>query len=226
MYESISKRPTVEPGIIELESIFKICFDEGMIRREYTIESDAVIIQRVIDGETNTYEQLMTRYQAHVLTIVKRHVPFEQVEETTQDVFIRVYKALKSFNRAEPFKPWLSTITLRTCYDFWRKHYRSKEVTMSSLSNNHHDWLDNLLSDHAFKSWRHHNRIEDARQILHWALSKLTAKERMVLTLTYLEGYTNREAGRLLGWSSANVKIKAFRARKKLQELLIKSEGR
>ena len=53
-----------------------------------------------------------------------------------------------------------------------------------------------------------------------WALDQLTAKDRMVLELVYLEGLSGKEAAGLLGWSVANVKARSFRSRKKLQKLL------
>lgn len=192
-----------------------------MTTRAYKNESDAAVIQRVINGHTEAYEILMERYQRHVLEIVKRNIPFDQVEEITQDVFVRVYKALKSFKLDEPLKPWLTTITLRTCYDFWRKKYRCKEIVMSSLSIDHCKWLDCALAEQSTESWKRDCRIEEARQVLDWALSKLSAEDRMALTLTYLEGYSNREAARLLGWSTANVKIRMLRARRKLNKLLV-----
>lgn len=197
-----------------------------MVSHQSDNPSDAAIIQKVIDGHRDTYEVIMKRYQTHVLGIIKRHVPFDQVEDTVQAVFIRVYQALKSFNQSEPFKPWLTTITLRACYDFWRRQYRNKEVVMSALSAEHRNWLDGVLAEQATKAWRRSDRIEDARHVLQWALSKLSAKDRMVMTLTYLEGYTSQEAGRLLGWSTATIKIRAYRARQKIYKLLIKSKGR
>ena len=59
-----------------------------------------------------------------------------------------------------------------------------------------------------------------ATEILAWALGKLPAEERMVLELYYLEGYSVREVGKLMGISRANVKVKTFRSRKKLRGII------
>ncbi len=62
-----------------------------------------------------------------------------------------------------------------------------------------------------------------------WALEILSAEDRMVIELVHLEGYSAKEAGRLLGWSTANVKVRSFRSRKKLRRLLdraLKEGGR
>ena len=57
-------------------------------------------------------------------------------------------------------------------------------------------------------------------RLLHWALDRLSAEDRMVLALTYFEGYASTEAANLLGWTTANVKIRSFRARKSLRKIL------
>jgi RNA polymerase sigma-70 factor (ECF subfamily) len=56
--------------------------------------------------------------------------------------------------------------------------------------------------------------------VLKYALNKLSPEDRMVIELVYLEGLSGKEAAELLGWSLANVKVRLFRSRKKLQKLL------
>ncbi len=60
----------------------------------------------------------------------------------------------------------------------------------------------------------------EAEDLLRWALDKLSATDRMVVTLTHLEERPVAEAAELLGMSVPNVKVRAFRARKKLREIL------
>ncbi len=182
--------------------------------------SDAEIVRQVLDGYVNAFESLLIRYKELVLKIVKKHVPYNDVEETTQDVFVRVYKSLSNFKGTSDFKHWLSSITVRTCYDYWRKSYRSREVPMSSLTEKHQKWLEEVISDQSEQSLHEKGLQSDARELLDWALGKLSAEDRMVLELMYLEGLSGKEAADLLGWSVANVKVRSFRARKKLQKLL------
>jgi RNA polymerase sigma-70 factor (ECF subfamily) len=182
--------------------------------------SDAEIVRQVLDGYVNAFESLLIRYEELVLKIVKKHVPYNDVEETTQDVFMRVYKSLSNFKGTSDFKHWLSSITVRTCYDYWRKSYRSREVPMSSLTEKHQKWLEEVISDQSEQSLHEKGLQSDARELLDWALRKLSAEDRMVLELMYLEGLSGKEAADLLGWSVANVKVRSFRARKKLQKLL------
>jgi RNA polymerase sigma-70 factor (ECF subfamily) len=182
--------------------------------------NDIDVIRRVIDGDVNAFEILLTKYREHVLRIVSRHIPHHQVEETSHDVFIRAYQSLPTFGQKSGFKQWLSGIAVRTCHDFWRKHYRTKEVPMSSLTEKHQEWLEKTISDSASGTFSEQSSRKEAGELLEWALDKLSSGDRMVLELVYLEGLSIKEAARLLGWSTANVKIRSFRSRKKLRKLL------
>jgi RNA polymerase sigma-70 factor (ECF subfamily) len=182
--------------------------------------SDAEIIRRVIDGDVNSFEHLLKEYQDHVLRIIKKHIPYQEVEEMAQEVFLRAYQALPGFKQEGSFRQWLSSIAVRACYDFWRKQYRSREFPMSDLTDSHWEWLEKTLSNQSDLSFNERSRIEEARELLDWALDRLSAEERMVMELVYLEGLSVKEAAGLLGWSIANVKVRSFRSRKKLEKLL------
>jgi len=182
--------------------------------------SDSEIIRRIIDGDVNSFEYLLKKYQDHVLRIVTKHIPYNEVEETAHNVFVRAYQALPGFKEQGSFTQWLSAITVRTCYDFWRKQYRSREFPMSDLSERHRDWLEKTLSSESDLSFSEESRAKEAGELLDWALSKLSAKDRMVLELVYLEGLSVREAADLLALSVSNVKVRSFRSRKKLEKIL------
>jgi RNA polymerase sigma-70 factor (ECF subfamily) len=190
------------------------------MRNHLSSPSDAEIVRHVIDGDANSFEHLLKRYQDHVLRIVTKHIPYNEVEEMAQEVFVRAYQALPGFKQEGSFRQWLSAIAVRTCYDFWRKRYRSKELPMSDLTDSHQGWLKKTLSNQSHKSFHEKGREKEAKELLGWALSKLSAKDRMVIELVYLEGLSGKEAAGLLGWSVANVKVRSFRSRKKLERLL------
>ena len=61
---------------------------------------------------------------------------------------------------------------------------------------------------------------KEAKEVLAWALNRLSAEDRMVVEMVYLEGMTGREAAELLGWSVTNVKVRSFRSRIRLRKLL------
>lgn len=182
--------------------------------------SDTEIVCRVLNGDANAFESLLIRYKDMVLKIVKKHVPYNDVEETTQDVFLRAYQSLPSFKGKSGFRQWLSSIAVRTCYDFWRKTYRSREVPMSVLTEKHQKWLEEVITEQSEQAINEKGSQNEARELLDWALERLSAEDRMVMELVYLEGLSGKEAADLLGWSVANVKVRCFRSRKKLEKIL------
>lgn len=182
--------------------------------------SDSDIIHRIIGGDINAFEIILEKYQRYVFTIVARHVPLENVEDTVQDVFIKVYKALPGFKNQSSFKHWLSSITIRTCYDLLRKKYRTKEIAISSLAVSDQEAFEKKLSDQAKAVYSGNHDLNETKEMLASALARLTPKNKMLIELIYFEGYSTKEAADLLGWSVANVKIRSFRCRKKLNTIL------
>lgn len=182
--------------------------------------SDTEIVRKVLEGNVNSFESLMVRYKDLVLRIVKKHVPYSEIEEMAQETFIRAYQSLSGFKGKGDFKQWLSSIAVRTCYDYWRKVYRNKELSMSSLTERHQKWLEEVISDQQDTPFQENDIQKEATELLDWAMEKLTPEDRMVLELVYLEGLSGKEAADLLGWSVANIKVRAFRSRNKLKKLL------
>lgn len=184
------------------------------------IESEGDIIRRIIDGDGDAFAHIVRAYKGHVANIVSRHVPYNQVEETAQEVFIRVYQSLPTYKGTGAFRKWLTSIAVRTCYDYWRKQYRTREVPLSSLTEHHQEWLEQAVADRSGRSFDELASRKEARELLDWALAQLSPENRLVLELVYLEGLSVREAAEQLGWSSVNVKVRSLRARKKLAQLL------
>jgi len=189
-----------------------------------TESSDIDIIHQILSGNVNVFEILIDRYRTHVFSIVRKHIPGEMVDEVAHDVFVRAYKGLSGFSKKSGFKQWLSGISTRTCYDFWRKKYRVKEIPMSRLTDTQREWIEHTMSsDAVFVSDNDHPRSK-AAEVLEWALNKLPAADRMILELVHLEGYSHKEASVLLGWSVTNVKVRSWRARKKLHAVIMKEK--
>ncbi|QTA82924.1 RNA polymerase sigma factor, sigma-24 family [Desulfonema limicola] len=182
--------------------------------------SDLDIIEQIVRGNINAFEIILKKYETHVLNILKKHLPYEQVEETAQEVFIRVYNSLPGFKQKSTFKHWISSIAVKTCYDFWRKQYKTKEVAVASLSEKQQNRMEMILSDQAGQYFKEEELKNETRELLDLALSKLSPENRMVIELTYLEGLSIKQTASLLGWSSANVKIRCFRSRKELNKIM------
>ena len=183
------------------------------------VSDDAQVIRAILNGNINSFEILMDRYQDYVSRIVGNHVPKNDAPEVAHDVFVQAYQSLAGFKEAGKFKHWLSKIAVRCCYDFWRNHYCRKENLVSAPPDDCRDWIDQLLTNQS--PGPDVERVE-ARDLLQWALGQLSAKERTVLTLIHLDEYSVAEAADLLGWSVIRTKVQSHRARKKLRKVLAK----
>lgn len=187
--------------------------------------TDEDVVRRVAAGDVNAFEILIERYSNFVFAIVGRHVPSAEVDAVAHEVFVQAFRSLAAYRREGEFSKWLAGICVRTCAGFWRRRYRNREVPLSTLSENQGQWLDKVLSSQADADFAAAGRQAEAREILDWALSRLPAQERMVLELVHLEGRSVKETAQLMDLSSANVKVRAFRARKKLKKLLEKKSA-
>jgi len=182
--------------------------------------TDIDVVRRILAGDVNAFEKLVARYQAYVFSIVRKHVPSENVEAVAHDIFVRAYQSLPGYGQQSEFAKWLAGISVRTCAGFWRERYRRREVPVSRLGDAHRQWLDTIMADESAEKFQRAGRQQEAREILERALSQMGAQERMVLSLIHFEGCSVKEAAALMGVSAANVKIRAFRARNKLKKLL------
>lgn len=183
-------------------------------------QDDLEVIKRVLQGNADDFEVLLKRYDSYVFSIVAKHIPYDMVEDVAHEVFITAYKSLPAYRADTPLKHWISKIAVRRCYDFWRNHYRSREMPMTSLSEEHCKWFDTVVSDQSHESFRQEESRKELREILEWALGRLSPEDRMVVTLLYMEGLSVKEAADILGWSVINVKVRAHRSRNKLHKHL------
>ena len=179
--------------------------------------NDIDIILEVLDGDTDKFAILIDKYKNKVFKIVSMHVPQENVEEVANDIFFKSYKSLKTFKNDSPFINWLTVIAIRTCKDFWRQKYAQKDVPMSSFDEETEQTIElgidyrtpetNILGDEKYK-------------MLMKAMEHLKPVERTIISMMYAEERSVAEIASITGMTESNVKVTAFRARKKLSEIL------
>lgn len=189
------------------------------------MSDDAESIDRVLQGETDRFADVIARYRQQVLHIVSGHVPADRVAEVAHDVFVRAYRSLSRFSGLVPFDHWLSRLAVRTCYDFWRANRRA-DVPVSALTEGQAEWLDRALSAESEEQFRVQAERRESLELLDWGLAQLSAENRLVLTLVALDGRSVREAADLLGWSVVNVKVRCHRARQALRRVLSEERER
>jgi RNA polymerase sigma-70 factor, ECF subfamily len=182
--------------------------------------SDGDVVRRVLGGDKDAFEILIERHGGRVFEIVARRVPREDTPEVAQDVFVRAFLSLSGYGGKGEFRAWLAKIAVRACFDYWRERYRRREQPAGALGEDQEEWLDRALSERSGRVHEEETTAAEARDVLAWALGKLSPEDRAVLELVHIEGRSVKEAAALLGWSAVNVKVRAFRSRKKLRAVL------
>jgi len=134
-----------------------------------------------------------------------------ELNDICQEVFVKAYQKLKSFRGDAPFEHWVSRIAVHSCYDFLRATRHDRE---------------NVSLDGIEIGVQPDMGAQHAGELLQWAMARLSADERLVITLLELEERSVRETAELTGWSEANVKVRAFRSRQKLKKILEASHER
>jgi len=178
--------------------------------------TDKDLIAEVLEGNTESFEPLVIKYQTRVFALARRYARREdEVEDIVQTVFLKAYSKLSSYRGDAPFDHWLMRTATYTCYDFLRKHQRNREWNASDLSDEENDWFENIGEESSAETDR-----EAASALVNKLLDGLKPEDRHIITLLELERRTIKEIAGLTGLTEANVKVKAHRARGKMREAL------
>ena len=178
--------------------------------------TDKDLIAEVLEGNTESFEPLVIKYQTRVFALARRYARREdEVEDIVQTVFLKAYSKLSSYRGDAPFEHWLMRTATYTCYDFLRKHQRNREWNASDLSDEENDWFENIGEESSAETDR-----EAASALVNKLLDGLKPEDRHIITLLELERQTIKEIAELTGLTEANVKVKAHRARGKMREAL------
>jgi len=182
------------------------------------VPTDERLISAALMGDDEAFAELVRRHKNKIFRIAARLIgDDDELDDVCQETFIKAYENLGKFRGDASFEHWLTKIAVNVCYDALRKRRRKRDnVPLDSIAFA----AAGTQSDEAVSG------DEDWR-ILQGALSKLRPEERMIITLLNMEEKSVREISALTGWSEANVKVRAHRARKQLKRILEDdSEGR
>lgn len=174
-------------------------------------------LERVRAGDQLAARQLVEQLHPLVIRIVRAHLPRRVAEEDlAQEVFMKVFTRLGQFQGAVPFPHWVSRIAVTTCIDHLRAQKRRPEFRWADLSENEAEVLDAVLTSENDVSA---NDALAARELVNKLLEQLKPDDQLVIRMLDLEQKTLIEISELTGWSTTLIKVRAFRARRKLQKL-------
>jgi RNA polymerase sigma-70 factor (ECF subfamily) len=152
-----------------------------------------------------------------VIRIVRSHLPRRvQEEDLAQEVFLKMFTRLEQYQGAVPFTHWVSRIAVTTCIDQLRAQKRRPEFRWADLSENEADVLDAVMTSENDVAA---NDAMAAHELVHKLLGQLKPEDQTVIRMLDLEQKSIAEIAELTGWNQSLVKVRAFRARRKLQKL-------
>ena len=183
-------------------------------------QEDQIYIERVLKGDTNAFSHLINKYKDMVFTLVIKIVKNqEDAEEVAQDSFIKAYQKLDSFKGQSKFSTWLYTIAYRNALTKVRKKKLETTDIDSYVIDNHKD-------DHEFPQIEAIKNNEQEKYVKQ-AIENLGETDALLITLFYLNDNSIEEIQEITEMTQSNVKVRLFRARKRLYKelsLLLKEE--
>ncbi len=176
------------------------------------VASDVELVCRTLEGDFQAFGVLVQRYQNMVYGVIYAHLHnFHDAQDLAQDVLLKVYRSLLTYDIKRPFGAWLYTIAKRTALDWLRSQERAvkTEAIIEEIADTAPE-PDTIAERH------------EAQRLLQKALDSLSDVNRETFCLYYVDGYSINEIGELLSTPTGTVKRRLHVSRKLLREEVMK----
>lgn len=179
---------------------------------------DRELVAQILNGDMEAFKLLIKSNERLVAHMVGRLIPdHHDREELCQDVFLKVYQKLSSFNFASKLSTWIATIAYRQSVNYLKKkRIPLKRTHIDDLEGDHKDYfVEHDTPESAFSSYH-------TREFLDQVIDQLPAHYKAVLTLYHLDEMSCSEISEITDMPEGTVKNYLFRARKLLKNELSK----
>lgn len=184
--------------------------------------SENNIIEKVLGGDANAFEELVLKYEKTVYNLALRMVgDRDDAADMTQEAFIKAYNSLRSFRGDSKFSVWLYRITTNVCLDFLRSKSRRQQVSLTVDDDEDEDVQLDIPDLDADPERQLMKKL--GMQSVEEGLRSLPDKQRQILVMRELGGMSYDEIGKALSLEEGTVKSRIFRARKRLCAFLLDS---
>ena len=193
---------------------------------EYENLSDSELAGLAAKNDEAAFNEIVRRFTPRVFRFAARFFRRHSlVEEAAQEVFLKIFMQISSYDGRGSLEGWVTRITINTCINLLRSAKRQPELTISDLTDEETTWLEWKIFN---ASTEHHQSEEDkliAADLVNRVLATLPAEDRLVITMIDGEGASIKEVTAATGWGESKVKVKAFRARRRMREAVEKLLG-
>lgn len=173
-------------------------------------------IKRAQTGDREAFEMLVERYQRRVLALVSRTVRRrDDLEDLAQEVFVKVYLAIRKYNFEASFATWITRVAVNHCYDYLRRERVSRVRYYAEMSAESEQAVQLRAEDRESGGERVEQRTA-ARDLVEKLLRRAPADDRVVLSLKEIEEMPVEEIARTLHLKTSTVKVRLHRARKRM----------
>jgi RNA polymerase sigma-70 factor, ECF subfamily len=175
-------------------------------------------IRRVQRGERDAFEPLLERHQKRVFSLVYHLVRRrDEVEDIAQEIFIKAFRGIRSYNFQASFGTWLSRIAVNHCYDYLRREQKSKLAYYWQIGEEGSRAIEGQAQSKPEGALNLEQESE-ARDLAEKLLARAPAEDRTILVLKELEDHSVEEIAAILQLRPNTVKVRLHRARKRMLE--------
>lgn len=177
------------------------------------MQDDKLLIERLKRNDEKAFVELMKRHQDYVYSIVYNILKNpNDAQEAAQDSFVKIHRSIKEFKEGAKLSTWIYKIAYRTALDHYKKNKNTRltgdientNAGLEDLSTSAQAEIEHLEQKHAIKR----------------AIAQLKTDETAVVNLFYLKEMSLKEIAEITELSESNVKVKLFRARQSLYQLM------
>jgi RNA polymerase sigma-70 factor (ECF subfamily) len=188
-------------------------------------EEDSELMARAASGDRLAYDRLIRRYYRKVYATSYRLLgSAEDAEDATQEIFLKVYKAARSFDPNLRFSTWLYRISLNHCLNVLRWRRRRRWLSLNALLRPQESEADGDEYASLFRAQVPQPddllEREERAGAVRKAIESLPEKQRIAIILHRYEGMSYKEIAEVMGTSVASVESRLHRAKEALAEKL------
>lgn len=186
-------------------------------KQQMEYRGDKYYLDQVLGGNRNAFAFIVDRYRDNVFSLAHKVCgSFEDAEEVAQDAFVKAFRSLSGFRFNSSFSTWLYRITYNSAISCIRKKKRSV-LQLEDFPADAVDFIRDSQSEEMAE-------IEYRRTLLNFAILKLNADERALISMYYFQELEMDEIAAVVGLPKSNLKVKLFRARKKMEKTILKQQ--
>jgi len=181
-------------------------------------------LQRWKKGDEAAAAELIEHLYPLISKIVRTHLPRRDDEkDLVQEILMKTFSKLHQFKGDAPLSHWVSRLALTTCLDRLRAQKIRPEVRQADLTPEDSDLFE---AEWMTGSTRDAGDAIAARDLVDKILAALSPEDRSLILMVDLEGRSLQEISELTGWSISKIKMRLFRVRPQLRQMINKLEER